>query len=69
MFLHGVGGLMLYLEMLKHVIALGHPVIVVEYKHVAMRLRWVGWWVGVSWLVCWGVGGGVVWGRGCVVVG
>lgn len=39
MFLHGVGGLWLYLEMLKHVIALGHPVIVVEYKHVAMRLR------------------------------
>jgi len=39
MFLHGVGGLMLYLEMLKHVIALGHPVIVIEYKHVGMRLR------------------------------
>eukprot|EP00879_Flechtneria_rotunda_P002453 GHRR01002650.1.p1 GENE.GHRR01002650.1~~GHRR01002650.1.p1 ORF type:complete len:398 (+),score=48.43 GHRR01002650.1:380-1573(+) len=38
MFLHGVGGLMLYLEMLKHVIALEHPVIVIEYKHVAMRL-------------------------------
>jgi hypothetical protein len=39
LFLHGVGGLMLYLEMLKHVIGLGHPVIVVEYKHVGMRLR------------------------------
>lgn len=38
MFLHGVGGLVLYLEMLKHVIGLGHPVIVIEYKHVAMRL-------------------------------
>ena len=38
MFLHGVGGLILYLEMLKHVIALGHPVIVIEYKHVGMRL-------------------------------
>lgn len=38
MFLHGVGGLILYLEMLKHVIGLGHPVIVIEYKHVAMRL-------------------------------
>jgi hypothetical protein len=33
------GGLMLYLEMLVYVIRLGHPVVVVEYKHVAMRLR------------------------------
>ena len=41
MFCHGVGGLMLYLEMLKHVIGLGHPVIVVEYKHVGLRLRCV----------------------------
>jgi hypothetical protein len=31
---------MLYLEMLVYVIRLGHPVVVVEYKHVAMRLRW-----------------------------
>ncbi|WIA41530.1 hypothetical protein OEZ86_008900 [Tetradesmus obliquus] len=38
LFLHGVGGLMLYLEMLVYVIRLGHPVVVVEYKHVAMRL-------------------------------
>jgi hypothetical protein len=30
---------MLYLEMLVYVIRLGHPVVVVEYKHVAMRLR------------------------------
>jgi hypothetical protein len=41
MFLHGVGGLMLYLELLKHVIGLGHPIIVIEYKHVGMRIRCV----------------------------
>lgn len=38
LFLHGVGGLGIYLEMIHHVLALGHPVLVVEFKHVAMRL-------------------------------
>ncbi|KAF8073253.1 NIFU1 [Scenedesmus sp. PABB004] len=38
LFLHGVGGLVLYLEMLRHVVGLGHPVIVVEMKHVSMRV-------------------------------
>jgi hypothetical protein len=38
LFLHGVGGLLPYLEMLQHVIGLGHPVIVVECKHVSLRI-------------------------------
>lgn len=36
-FLHGVTGLFPYLELITYVVALGHPVIVFEYKHVAMR--------------------------------
>jgi hypothetical protein len=38
LFLHGVGGLLPYLEMLHHVIGLGHPVVLVECKHVSLRL-------------------------------
>jgi hypothetical protein len=38
LFLHGVGGLLPYLEMLRHVIGLGHPVVLVECKHVSLRL-------------------------------
>jgi hypothetical protein len=41
LFLHGVGGLLPYLEMLRHVIGLGHPVVLVECKHVSLRLWWV----------------------------
>jgi hypothetical protein len=37
LFLHGVGGLPAYLEMILHVMGLGHPVIVVEFKGVSMR--------------------------------
>lgn len=63
LFLHGVGGLMLYLELLKHVIGLGHPLVVVEYKHVGLRLRWVFGGGGVvgEWR---GEGGGEGWGGG-----
>jgi hypothetical protein len=38
LFLHGVGGLPAYLEMIMHVVGLGHPVIVVEFRGVSMRL-------------------------------
>lgn len=38
LFLHGVGGLPGYLEMILNVMGLGHPVIVVEFRGVAMRL-------------------------------
>ncbi|WIA31944.1 hypothetical protein OEZ86_002801 [Tetradesmus obliquus] len=38
LFLHGVGGLPAYLEMMLQVMALGHPLIVVECAAVAMRL-------------------------------
>ncbi|WIA08349.1 hypothetical protein OEZ85_007789 [Tetradesmus obliquus] len=38
LFLHGVGGLPGYLEMILHVMGLGHPVITVEFRGVAMRL-------------------------------
>ena len=38
LFLHGVGGLPAYLEMLLYVVGLGHPVIAVEFKGVSMRL-------------------------------
>eukprot|EP00775_Hariotina_reticulata_P003336 gene3336-3612_t len=41
LFLHGVGGLPAYLEMLLQVMALGHPVIAVEMNTVAMRLSTV----------------------------
>jgi hypothetical protein len=37
LFLHGVGGLPAYLEMISHVMGLGHPVIVVEFRGVSMR--------------------------------
>ena len=37
-FCHGVGGLGLYLEMIKYIVDLGHPVICLEYKHVSLRL-------------------------------
>lgn len=35
---HGVGGLVLYTELLGHVVALGQPVVVPDFKHVSMRL-------------------------------
>lgn len=38
LFLHGVGGLPAYLEMIMHVVGLGHPVIAVEFRGVSMRL-------------------------------
>lgn len=38
LFLHGVGGLPAYLEMMLQVMALGHPLIVVQCTGVAMRL-------------------------------
>ncbi|KAF6265894.1 hypothetical protein COO60DRAFT_768266 [Scenedesmus sp. NREL 46B-D3] len=38
LFLHGVGGLPAYLEMMLQVLALGHPLIVVECRAVAMQL-------------------------------
>jgi hypothetical protein len=38
LFLHGVGGLLPYLEMLVQVVGLGHPVILAESKHVSLRL-------------------------------
>lgn len=37
-FLHGIGGLPAYLELLLHLIAGGHPLLAVELKSVAMRL-------------------------------
>ena len=37
LFLHGVGGLPAYLEMIHHVMGLGHPVILVEFRGVSMR--------------------------------
>jgi pimeloyl-ACP methyl ester carboxylesterase len=40
-FIHGIGGLPAYLELLLYLMALGNPLIVVEMKHVAMRLGWV----------------------------
>ena len=37
-FLHGVGaGLLPYVHIVQEMAALGHPVIAVEYKHLAMR--------------------------------
>eukprot|EP00878_Enallax_costatus_P038634 GHUV01044020.1.p1 GENE.GHUV01044020.1~~GHUV01044020.1.p1 ORF type:complete len:508 (+),score=121.93 GHUV01044020.1:228-1751(+) len=38
LFLHGVGGLPAYLEMILQVMALGHPLIIVQFNAVAMRL-------------------------------
>eukprot|EP00878_Enallax_costatus_P011622 GHUV01012131.1.p1 GENE.GHUV01012131.1~~GHUV01012131.1.p1 ORF type:complete len:755 (+),score=214.24 GHUV01012131.1:258-2522(+) len=38
LFLHGVGGLPAYLEMILNVMGLGHPVILVEFRGVSMRL-------------------------------
>jgi hypothetical protein len=40
LFLHGVGGLVLYLDLVRHIAALGGPVIAVDIRHVGMRLRW-----------------------------
>ncbi|GMH46108.1 hypothetical protein BSKO_14072 [Bryopsis sp. KO-2023] len=38
-FLHGVGvGILPYLDFIQALVCTGHPVIVVEYRHVAMRL-------------------------------
>eukprot|EP00877_Chromochloris_zofingiensis_P001902 jgi/Chrzof1/11712/Cz06g06150.t1 len=37
-FLHGVRGLPLYIELLKHVAELGNPILAPEYRHVALRL-------------------------------
>eukprot|EP00877_Chromochloris_zofingiensis_P001901 jgi/Chrzof1/11711/Cz06g06140.t1 len=37
-FLHGVGGLPLYIELLKHVAELGNPILAPEYRHVSLRL-------------------------------
>ncbi|CAD7697232.1 unnamed protein product [Ostreobium quekettii] len=40
-FLHGVGlGILPYLDFVCSLVCTGHPVIVVEYRHVAMRLSW-----------------------------
>jgi hypothetical protein len=41
LFLHGVGGLLPYLEMLRHVMGLRHSVVLVECMHVSLRLWWV----------------------------
>lgn len=38
LFLHGVGGLPAYLEMILQVMALGHPLVIVQFNSVAMRL-------------------------------
>lgn len=37
-FLHGIGGLPAYLELLLYMMALGNPLLVVEMRSVAMRL-------------------------------
>lgn len=37
-FLHGIGGLPAYLELLLHLMAGGNPLLAVEVKSVAMRL-------------------------------
>ena len=37
-FLHGIGGLPAYLELLLHLMAGGNPVLAVEVKSVAMRM-------------------------------
>ena len=38
-FLHGVGGLALYVHMIKAVADMGHPLLVLDMKHVGLRLR------------------------------
>ena len=40
LFLHGVGGLVIYLDLIWRIVRLGAPVIVVDVRHVGMRLRW-----------------------------
>jgi hypothetical protein len=46
LFLHGVGGVSLYVQMIRSVAQLGCPMVVLDMKHVALRLmarrRWVG---------------------------
>lgn len=37
-FLHGIGGLPAYLELLQYLVAEGNPLLAVEVKSVAMRL-------------------------------
>jgi hypothetical protein len=39
LFLHGVGGLVIYLDIIKRIATLEGPVIAVDIPHVAMRLR------------------------------
>ena len=40
-FLHGVGlGILPYVDFVCSLVCTGHPVVVVEYRHVAMRLCW-----------------------------
>lgn len=40
-FLHGVGlGILPYLDFVCSLVCTGHPVVIVEYRHVAMRLCW-----------------------------
>jgi hypothetical protein len=38
LFLHGVGGLVIYLDLIKHLARLGGPMIAVDIRHVGMRL-------------------------------
>ncbi|KAI8474758.1 MAG: Alpha/Beta hydrolase protein [Monoraphidium minutum] len=38
LFLHGVGGLVIYLELIWQIVALAGPVIVVDIRHMGMRL-------------------------------
>jgi len=38
LFLHGVGGLVIYLDLIKHIAKLGGPILVVDIRHVSMRL-------------------------------
>jgi hypothetical protein len=52
LFLHGVGGLVIYLDLIRSIVNLGGPVIAVDIRHVGMRLRCGSGWVGmVGWFV------------------
>lgn len=39
LFLHGVGGLVIYLDLIWQIVKLGGPVIAVDIRHVGMRVR------------------------------
>lgn len=43
LFLHGVGGLVIYLELIWQIVRLRGPVIVVDIRHMGMRLRCAPW--------------------------